>query len=40
MLTQERQGLQESINRVKSSPHAAALAEEIHQAENLLKQLE
>ncbi len=39
MLLQEPQGLREAIARVKNSPHAPALAEEIRQAENLLNKL-
>ncbi len=39
MLTQDPQGLRDSIARVKSSPHAEALADEIRQAEGLLSRL-
>ncbi|CAF2375771.1 unnamed protein product [Rotaria sp. Silwood2] len=39
MLLQEPQGLNEAINRTKSSIHATALAEEISQAENLANRL-
>jgi hypothetical protein len=39
MLLQESQGLREAIARVKNSPNAPALADEIRQAEDLLKRL-
>jgi hypothetical protein len=39
MLLQESQGLREAIARVKNSPHASALADEIRQAESLLNRL-
>ncbi|CAF0827712.1 unnamed protein product [Rotaria sp. Silwood1] len=39
MLLQESQGLNEAINRAKSSIYAATLAEEISQAENLANRL-
>lgn len=39
MLVQEPQGLRDAIARVKSSPHAAALADETRQAEDLLNRL-
>jgi hypothetical protein len=39
MLLQESQGLREAIARAKNSPHAPALADEIRQAEDLLKRL-
>jgi hypothetical protein len=39
MLTQDPKGLRDSIARVKSSAHAAALNDEIRQAEGLLSRL-
>jgi hypothetical protein len=39
MLLQESQGLREALARVKNSPHAPALADEIRQAESLLNRL-
>ncbi len=39
MLSQEPQSLRDAIVRVKNSPHAPALTEEIRQAENLLNRL-
>jgi hypothetical protein len=39
MLSQEPGGLREAIGRAKASVHASDLAEEIHQAEDLVRKL-
>ena len=40
MLSQEPEGLSEAIIRVKNSIHAAALTDEIRQAESLLSRIQ